>query len=116
MNKLQIGNFILNICPDFEERLRDWITKSDLTEREKYVLIQRIFNEKTLEKVGKEAGVTRERIRQIEAKGYRKLRHPMYRNTFKDDFRELSDSDIFHSYRRAFYDSLFDDEEARKET
>ena len=116
MNKLQIGNFILNIFPDFEERLRDWIIKSDLTEREKYVLIQRIFNEKTLEKVGKEAGVTRERIRQIEAKGYRKLRHPMYRNAFKDDFRELSDSDIFHSYRRAFYDSLFDEEEARKET
>ena len=53
MNKLQIGSFILNIFPDFEERLRDWITKSDLTEREKYVLIQRIFNEKTLEKVGK---------------------------------------------------------------
>lgn len=50
MNKLQIGNFILNIFPDFEERLRDWIIKSDLTEREKYVLIQRIFNEKTLEK------------------------------------------------------------------
>lgn len=115
MNKLQIGNFILNIFPDFEERLRDWITKSDLTEREKYVLIQRIFNEKTLAEVGKKAGVTRERIRQIEAKAYRKLRHPMYRNTFKDDFRELSDSDIFHSYRRAFYDSLFDEEEAKKE-
>ena len=116
MNKLQIGNFILNILPDFEERLRDWITKSDLTEREKYVLIQRIFNEKTLVEVGKEAGVTRERIRQVEAKAYRKLRHPMYINTFKDDLRELSDSDVFHSYRRAFYDSLFDEEEARKET
>ncbi len=116
MNKLQIGNFILNIFPDFEERLRDWIAKSDLTEREKFVLIKRLFGEKSLQEVGKEMNITRERVRQIEAKTYRKLRHPMYRNAFKDDFRELSDSDIFHSYRRAFYDSLFDEEEARKET
>lgn len=115
MNKLQIGNFILNVFPDFEERLRNWIAKGDLTEREKYVLIQRIFNEKSLAEIGKEVGITRERIRQTEAKAYRKLKSPLYRATFVDDLKELSNSEIFHSYRRAFYDSLFDEEEARKE-
>ena len=51
-----------------------------LTEREKKVLTLRFGLEdgraRTLEEVGKEFDVTRERIRQIEAKALRKLRHP----------------------------------------
>jgi RNA polymerase primary sigma factor len=51
-----------------------------LTEREQRVLILRFGLEdgrsRTLEEVGKEFQVTRERIRQIEAKALRKLRHP----------------------------------------
>lgn len=39
---------------------------------------------RTLEEVGKEFGVTRERIRQIEAKALRKLRHPSNANQLKD--------------------------------
>lgn len=38
----------------------------------------------TLEEVGKEFNVTRERIRQIEAKALRKLRHPVRSNKFKE--------------------------------
>ena len=38
----------------------------------------------TLEEVGLEFGVTRERIRQIDAKALRKLRHPVRSNKFKD--------------------------------
>ena len=38
----------------------------------------------TLEEVGSEFNVTRERIRQIEAKALRKLRHPVRSNRFKD--------------------------------
>ena len=38
----------------------------------------------TLEEVGSEFSVTRERIRQIEAKALRKLRHPVRSNKFKD--------------------------------
>jgi len=38
----------------------------------------------TLEEVGREFNVTRERIRQIEAKALRKLRHPVRSNKFKD--------------------------------
>lgn len=51
-----------------------------LTEREKKVLVLRFGlddgRSRTLEEVGKEFNVTRERIRQIEAKALRKLRHP----------------------------------------
>ena len=39
---------------------------------------------KTLEEVGKEFNVTRERIRQIEAKALRKLRHPSRSKKLKD--------------------------------
>jgi len=52
----------------------------DLNEREKKVLRMRfglgMHTDHTLEEVGKQFGVTRERIRQIEAKALRKLRHP----------------------------------------
>lgn len=63
-------------------QLRDQITKllDTLTEREQRVLILRFGlldgRSRTLEEVGKEFNVTRERIRQIEAKALRKLRHP----------------------------------------
>jgi RNA polymerase primary sigma factor len=53
---------------------------STLTDRERKVLIQRFGlldgKPKTLEEVGIEFNVTRERIRQIEAKALRKMRHP----------------------------------------
>ena len=39
---------------------------------------------RTLEEVGKEVNVTRERIRQIEAKALRKLRHPSRSRKLKD--------------------------------
>lgn len=45
-------------------------------------------NSRTFEEVGKEFGVTRERIRQIEAKALRKLRHPARSNKVKDFLRQ----------------------------
>ena len=44
--------------------------------REKEVLISRFQNDETYEEAGKKMNVTRERVRQIEAKALRKLRHP----------------------------------------
>lgn len=59
-----------------------------LTEREQKVLKLRFGLEdghpRTLEEVGKEFNVTRERIRQIEAKALRKLRHPSRSKKLKD--------------------------------
>ncbi len=61
---------------------------STLTDREEKVLRLRFGLEdgrsRTLEEVGKEFDVTRERIRQIEAKALRKLRHPSRSKKLKD--------------------------------
>ena len=61
---------------------------STITPRERRVLQLRFGLEdgrsRTLEEVGKEFGVTRERIRQIEAKALRKLRHPTRSKKLKD--------------------------------
>lgn len=60
----------------------------DLKEREKQVIVLRFGlvdgHPRTLEEVGKEFNVTRERIRQIEAKALRKLRNPVRSKKIKD--------------------------------
>jgi len=60
----------------------------ELSDRERRVLMLRFGLEdgraRTLEEVGKEFNVTRERIRQIEAKALRKLRHPSRSRKLKD--------------------------------
>ncbi len=59
-----------------------------LNERERRVLIMRFGLEdgitRTLEDVGREFNVTRERVRQIEAKALRKLRHPLRSRKLRD--------------------------------
>ena len=70
--------------------LREQLTEvlGTLTDREKQVLMLRFgLNDgksRTLEEVGKSFNVTRERIRQIEAKALRKLRHPSRSRKLKD--------------------------------
>ena len=70
--------------------LREQLTEvmNSLTEREQRVLRLRFGMDdgkaRTLEEVGKEFDVTRERIRQIEAKALRKLRHPSRSRKLKD--------------------------------
>ncbi len=69
-----------------KEQLSEVLTT--LTEREQKVLRLRFGLDdgrgRTLEEVGKEFNVTRERIRQIEAKALRKLRHPSRSKKLKD--------------------------------
>jgi RNA polymerase primary sigma factor len=70
--------------------LKEQITSvlCSLTRRERKVLQLRFGLEdgrsRTLEEVGREFGVTRERIRQIETKALRKLRHPSRSKKLKD--------------------------------
>jgi RNA polymerase primary sigma factor len=83
-----LGDFIedkaalLPLDAAIQANLREATTRvlSSLTPREERVLRMRfgigMNTDHTLEEVGKEFGVTRERIRQIEAKALRKLKHP----------------------------------------
>ena len=70
--------------------LREQLTKvlDTLTKRERRVLQLRYGLEdgraRTLEEVGREFNVTRERIRQIETKALRKLRHPSRAKKLRD--------------------------------
>ena len=91
-----LGDFIKderNVSPEefaTNEMLKDEISDvlSTLTEREEKVIRLRFGLEdgksRTLEEVGQMFGVTRERIRQIEAKALRKLRHPSRSRKLKD--------------------------------
>lgn len=69
-----------------KEKMADVL--QNLSERERKVLVLRYGledgHQRTLEEVGQEFGVTRERIRQIEAKALRKLRHPSRGKVLKD--------------------------------
>ena len=91
-----LGDFIKderNLSPEefaTNEMLKDEISQvlETLTEREEKVIRLRFGLEdgkpRTLEEVGQMFGVTRERIRQIEAKALRKLRHPSRSKKLKD--------------------------------
>ena len=84
--------------------LRDHIDAllGDLKERERQVIELRFGlrdgHPRTLEEVGKEFNVTRERIRQIEAKALRKLRNPV---------RESVISLLNQKNKTAFWAALF---------
>ena len=58
----------------------------ELDDRENEVIQMRYLEKMTLEQVGRQYGVTRERIRQVEAHAIRKLRHPSLIRTYKYDF------------------------------
>lgn len=76
------GNAILPLDSAIQENLKETTTRvlSSLTPREERVLRMRfgigMNTDHTLEEVGQQFSVTRERIRQIEAKALRKLKHP----------------------------------------
>ena len=92
----RLGDFIQDLTSPSpydsasQELLKEHLEEvlSTLSDREKRVLIMRFgldgSRPKTLEEVGREFKVTRERIRQIEAKALRKLKHPSRSKKLKD--------------------------------
>lgn len=93
---------------DLKEKVRE-ILKT-LTPREEKVLKMRfgidVASEHTLEEVGKDFSVTRERIRQIEVKALRKLRHPSRSKKLKSFFEKEFDDNTFSHDEEDDDDSL----------
>jgi RNA polymerase primary sigma factor len=95
-----LGDFVADesaVSPDFaaeRERLKDEIERAllELNPREQQVMRLRFGLDdgqvRTLEEVGREFGVTRERIRQIESKTLAKLRHPTRSQRLRDYLEE----------------------------
>lgn len=67
----------------YSPRLIEEVMTQHLTERENKILQMRYEWGMSLEEVGKELGVTRERIRQVEARAIRKLKHQYYKGTIR---------------------------------
>jgi len=82
-------NAILPIDAAIQSNLRETTTRllASLTPREERIVRMRfglgMNSDHTLEEVGKQFSLTRERIRQIEAKALRKLRHPSRSREFR---------------------------------
>lgn len=100
---------------DLKERVREVL--KTLTPREEKVLKMRfgidVASEHTLEEVGKDFSVTRERIRQIEVKALRKLRHPSRSKRLKSFFDEEFDNDVASLDDTS--DTMIEDEDNDKE-
>jgi len=79
---IQDENAVIPVDAAIQSNLKEMVTRtlSSLTPREERVLRMRFGigmpTDHTLEEVGQQFSVTRERIRQIEAKALRKLKHP----------------------------------------
>jgi len=95
---------------DLKEQVREVL--KTLTPREEKVLKMRfgidVASEHTLEEVGKDFSVTRERIRQIEVKALRKLKHPSRSKKllafFEKDLEDKADSSTSDSLDEKTYD------------
>lgn len=100
------------INDDVKERVRKVL--KTLTPREEKVLKMRfgidVASEHTLEEVGKDFSVTRERIRQIEVKALRKLRHPSRSKKLQSFFdKSIEFEEIDDEFKDPFLDGSDDD-------
>jgi hypothetical protein len=83
------GHLIAEVC---EEQTCEWRLKNEAFLNCTWVACN--YGPFTLEEVGEMMGVTRERIRQIEAKALKKLQHKKRRNQLKDFASPDSDWDL----------------------
>lgn len=97
---------------DLKKRVREML--KTLSPREEKVIKMRfgidVASEHTLEEVGKDFSVTRERIRQIEVKALRKLRHPSRSKKLRAFF-ETSKQDIDLEDDGPIHETHFDDDD-----
>lgn len=75
------------LIPDYEvesiTKLIDEIIENNLTDREGEILFARFAEHITLEEIGKELNVTRERVRQLEAKALKRIKKRIRRKLYE---------------------------------
>lgn len=89
-----------DICKELDYEIMQkalWKVVDDLPEQQALVIRMRYQERMTLDAVGQNLGVSRERVRQEEAKAFRKLRLPNKSKGYKDYFEQyISASPIYH--------------------
>ena len=103
MNKEFIKEVYAGISEvNLEKAFKNWdvAVNKILQPREIYILKERYESKKTLETIGKELGVSRERVRQIEFKAIRKLKSPQAINIiFLNDFQNEIDRKVIEKQK-----------------
>lgn len=99
------------VVPEKFEEVFEEITKKFLTERENAIVHRHYIDGATLEDLGKERGVTRERIRHIILKSLRKLRQPKARLPLCFGYDYLKAMENFHT-AQVEYDRLYEAKQA----
>lgn len=93
------------VFPDDAEETVNFVLDR-LLKREKTILLMRVKENKTLAECSNELRVSRERVRQIEAKAYRKLRHPTRSRILLNGIKKFKhmEEDAQKSLREKFAD------------
>lgn len=96
---------LLDLIPDDVKETVEYILSNDdgrgLNEQERKVLKEYYFEGMTYDDIAEEFGLTRERIRQIIAKGLRKLRHPARAAILKQGIHLYSESRNYYNSEKA---------------
>lgn len=121
LEKFMEGIYVLLNMKSLKENIE--LSLEELKENERYAVLERCVNRRTLEEIGKDKAVSRERIRQHEKKGIQKLMSKLECNDVLDTIRLIIDvkgsvstfelSRILEEYYQLFINLIVDGHETK---